>query len=69
MKKPELDELMTAGELKSLLMNIPDDAKIFFGCFSLRYYRIKWRGDNLVQIEFDQTVYDDDGKVYIENHE
>lgn len=35
----------------------------------LTYYRPKERGEKLLQIEFDQTVYlDDEGLVVVENH-
>jgi hypothetical protein len=60
---------MTVSELKNRLDGLPDDGKIFFGCESLIFYRIKNRGEKYFQIEFNQTVYDDkDGNVYIENH-
>lgn len=35
----------------------------------LTYYRPKPRGEKLLQIEFDQTVYlDDEGLVVVDNH-
>jgi hypothetical protein len=67
--KPKIEDLMTVGELKRALEGAHDDDKVFFGCFSLQFYRTKYRGDNLLQIEFNQSVYDDEtGKVYIDNH-
>jgi hypothetical protein len=66
--KPTQDELMTVGELRRQLEGIPDGASIFFGCDSLRFYRVKQRGENYFQIEFSQPVYDDDeGNVYVTN--
>lgn len=67
--RPTRDQLMTVGDLRRELDGLPDDATIFFGCDSLRFYRIKQRGENYYQIEFDQTVYDnDEGEVFIDNH-
>lgn len=35
----------------------------------LEYYRLKHRGDKLVQMEFNESVYlDDQGDVVVENH-
>jgi hypothetical protein len=70
MKKTDrgIEDQITAGELKAMLEDIPDDTRIFFGCFNLAFYRLKWRGDGLLQIEFNQTVYDDgQGNVLIDN--
>lgn len=61
--------LLTVGELRHHLEHLPADAPIFFGCESLRFYRVKKRG-NAYQIEFDQGVHDDDhGRVYVENYD
>lgn len=68
--RPTQDELMTVGDLRRELEGLPDNASIFFGCDSLRFYRIKMRGENYFQIEFNQTVYDDEqGRVYVNNHD
>lgn len=65
---PEIQDLMTIGELKEKLKDFPDDTKVFFGCYSLQFYRLKWRGSNVVQIEFNQSVHDDEkGNVYVDN--
>ena len=65
--KPKRNELLTVGELRSHLEGIPDEAVIFFGCESLRFNRIKRRGENFYQIEFSQLVCDDeDGNVYVD---
>ena len=67
--RPTPDELMTVGELREQLQGLPDDAKIFFGCESLAFFRIKKRGDNYYQIEFNQTVGDNEkGEVFVSNH-
>ncbi len=43
-----------------------DDKELFFG--GLEFYRLKDRGDDIVQVEFRQTVYlNDQGKVVVEN--
>lgn len=69
-KMKSVDDLMTVGELREHLKAIPDDARIFFGCYGLEFCRVKWRGENLVQIEFNQSVYDDEhGNVIIDNHD
>ncbi|MCI5146484.1 MAG: hypothetical protein D3923_13390 [Candidatus Electrothrix sp. AR3] len=68
-KKPKNEDLMTVGELKERLEGYSDDTKIFFGCNSLTFYRLKLRGEKFLQMEFTQTVYDDkEGNVYVENH-
>jgi len=67
--RPTQDELMTVGDLRREIEGLPDDASIFFGCDSLRFYRVKKRGNNYYQIEFNQTVYDnEEGEVFITNH-
>lgn len=59
---------MTVEELKRQIMDLPNEAHIYFGCYSLEFYRIKKRGDNLYQIEFNQPVYDDEnGNISIVN--
>ncbi len=62
------DELMTVGGLRERLASLPSDARIFFGCHSLTFLRIKKRGDRLFQMEFSQNVHDDeDGNVHVDN--
>jgi hypothetical protein len=41
---------MTIGELKERLNGWPDHDKIILGCEELEFYRLKRRGDNLVQL-------------------
>lgn len=58
---------ITVGDLKRMLSAFPDDTELSF-C-GLDFYRLKWRGPTLVQVEFNQTVYKDKhGRVCIENH-
>ena len=63
------DELenITVGDLKRMLGAYPDDAELSFS--GLDFYRLKQRGEGLVQVEFNQLVYkeSDTGKVIIEN--
>jgi hypothetical protein len=50
---------MTIGELKDELEDWPDNSEIIFGCQELEFYRFKKRGDDTVQMEFNQTIYKD----------
>lgn len=51
-----------------MLRDMPDDAKIYFGCYSLEFFRLKWRGENLLQVEFSKPVYDNEkGEVFVDN--
>ncbi len=62
------EDLMTVGELRALLEDVSDDTRIYFGCYGLQFYRFKQRGEKLIQLEFNQTVYDhEDGRVAITN--
>jgi hypothetical protein len=45
---------ITVKELKEMIKDIQEDAKLYFGSGDLSYQRLKCRGDNLFQIEFDQ---------------
>lgn len=57
---------LTIGELKKHLEGYPDHYELYFG--GLDFYRLKQRGPERVQMEFNQQVYtDNDGKVVIEN--
>lgn len=57
----ELDELIR--QLKSY----PPDTQVSFG--GLDFYRVKKRGDKLIQIEFSQSVYrTDKGTLVVEDH-
>jgi hypothetical protein len=59
---------ITVGDMKRQLEVFNDDDELSF-C-GLDFYRLKRRGEGLVQVEFDQQVYkDSDGRVVIENWE
>ena len=58
---------ITVKELKERLSIFNDDCVVDFG--GLDFYRLKLRGDKLLQVEFNQTVYKDaSGKIVVENH-
>ena len=57
---------ITVGEMLDQLKVFPKDTTLYFG--GLDFYRLKSRGDDLVQVEFDQPVYrDDTGRVIVDN--
>jgi hypothetical protein len=58
---------ITVGELQEALKVFPSDWKVIFGCEELEFYRTKARGEKLVQIEFNKSVYVEDGKIVVEN--
>lgn len=58
---------ITVGELRRQLEAFPDDAELYIG--DLVFYRLKRRGDNLVQVEFNQTIYrDSSGRWVVDDH-
>ena len=60
--------LITVGELMKQLSVFSPNAEIDFS--GLDFYRLKSRGTNLVQLEFNQQVYrDDKGNVSAHNLE
>jgi hypothetical protein len=60
--------LITVFELKAELNVFPNDMEIDFS--GLDFYRLKQRGDNLVQVEFNQQVYrNQEGNVVVDNLE
>lgn len=48
---------MTVGELVEALREVPRDTKIRFQG-GLSFYRFKRRGEDLIQVEFNEPVYD-----------
>lgn len=48
---------MTVGELIEALREVPRDTKIRFQG-GLSFYRFKRRGEDLIQIEFNEPVFD-----------
>jgi len=64
-KKPET---ITVGLLKEHLASYPDHYELDFG--GLEFYRLKLRGPEHVQVEFNQQVYlDGTGRVVVQNLE
>lgn len=59
---------ITVGQLKLHLESYDDDMELYFG--GLDFYRLKQRGTNLVQVEFNQLVYRNEaGRVVVDNLE
>ncbi len=59
---------VTVGDLKRQLDSYPESAELHMG--GLQFYRLKRRGDDLVQLEFGQQVYrDQDGEIVVEEVE
>ncbi len=70
MKKEQVPRpaLRTVGDMKRELAVFDDDYEIDFS--GLDFYRLKQRGDKLVQVEFNQPVYrTPEGKVVVGNVE
>lgn len=65
MKKPYT---MTVADFKALIVEplkmAADTDEISFGGGLLSFYRVKWRGDHLIDLEFDQVF-----KVEVDPHE
>jgi hypothetical protein len=59
---------MTVGELRDELDDWPESFEIIFGCHELEFYRLKKRAGDLLQLEFNQTIYKDSetGKWHID---
>lgn len=56
---------ISVRELRDALAPYPDDWELTFG--GLEFYRVKTRGENLVQIEFSQLVFlDKRGRLCIQ---
>ena len=47
-------ETIMVKELKRIIEDLPEDAKLYFGNGDLTFQRLKKRGDDLYQLEFDQ---------------
>jgi len=59
---------ITVGTFKDMLNAYDDDTWLDFS--TLDFYRLKQRADDLVQVEFNQSVYrDEQGNVVVDNHE
>lgn len=63
MKPKEEEHRITVGELLGQLRNYSPDTEITFGCtrdaIPLIFYRVKTRGDKLVQIELNELHEDE----------
>lgn len=58
--------MITIKELKQHLAAFPDHYEVDFS--GLEFYRTKGRGENIVQIEFNEQVFhDENGDVVIQN--
>jgi hypothetical protein len=59
---------MTIGELRDELDEWPESFEIIFGCPELEFYRLKKRAGDLLQLEFNQTIYKDSetGKWHVD---
>ncbi len=61
------EPLITVGDLVEQLSIFDSKAELDFS--GLDFYRLKLRGEGLVQIEFNQSVYrNEKGYVVVENH-
>lgn len=59
---------ITVGQLIEQLQGYPKEMLVDFS--TLDFYRLKQRSPNMLQVEFDQSVYrDEKGRVVVENHE
>jgi hypothetical protein len=59
---------ITVGTFKDMLNAYDDDMWLDFS--TLDFYRLKQRADDLVQVEFNQSVYrDKQANVVVDNHE
>lgn len=62
------EQLITVGDFLDSLSYYPRDTQLSFS--GLDFYRLKWRGENLLQVEFNQLVYrNSEGHVVVENPE
>jgi hypothetical protein len=62
----KIENSITVEDLIKHLNGYPLHFKIYFG--GLDFYRLKQRGENFIQMEFNQPVYlDAQGNVVVEN--
>lgn len=48
-------KVMTVRDLREYMEILDDDDKLFFGDGRLSFYRFKYRGDKLVNLEFNEV--------------
>ena len=59
---------ITVGDLKRQLEVFDPKAWLIFGGGGLDFYRLKRRGEDLVQVEFDQQIYrTEEGELIVED--
>ena len=60
---------ITVGDMKEMLEGWPNDMELYLN--GLDFYRLKQRDEKLLQVEFNQLVYEEKetGKVRIDNFE
>jgi hypothetical protein len=51
---PNKDKTISVKEFKKQIEGLPDNANLIFGTGDLAFYRVKRRGENLYQIEFNE---------------
>ncbi len=62
------ESIITVGEFKRMLKGCNDDVELYFS--GLDFYRLKMRGDKLLQVEFNQQVYrNSEGNIVVDNLE
>ncbi len=59
--KKENTQRITVGELIDHLKVFDKDSEVIFGNEEISFYRTKYRGEKLVQIEFNEIILD--GKI------
>ena len=53
------DTKLTVGDLRRLLSDWPDHMELQFSAGGLDFYRLKDRGANVLQVEFNETISKD----------
>ncbi len=52
------DAPLTVGEIREAIDGVDDDVEVIFGSTKagakLKFYRFKWRGDDLLQMELNE---------------
>ena len=58
---------MTIGEMKEMLRLYPNEMELSFE--PLHFYQLKQRGENMVRVEFNESIYrDENGELVLEEH-
>lgn len=65
---PKQEPMITVGDMIDYLKLYDRNMNLDFS--TLDFYRLKQRSPDIIQVEFNQTVYrDEQGRVVVENHE